>query len=607
MQSAFKNYIQKPLFIFKQLFKSGPSFLFFVILAVLINGLSPVFTTFLISKIIAVLEVGGVDHLRSQYAKLLFLVILMLASVILSLFTNSIKAIISELTSQRLSYNIQTTVSAKFQKIPQRTIDTPDFQNLYKNTFERGLTEPMNVAETLFSLISTGIGMVGYISIISTLNIFAIIFMIGLTIPIYFLKGKSRNLEFDFLSKHTTEARQVCYNYYLMSDSQFTKEIRTLNLFDYLKNKRETVFNRLMKARQGMAKKRIFYLLLTTLLSLLGALFTEFILINNVINGLIPLSQFVLYNTAITSLITGLFSFVDLIVVNKKSLQFMDYLFKFLSLPTETDEVICENHIHTIKPSIDDSKTYEIEFKNVSFKYPGAIKNSIENVSFKFHTGEKVCLVGENGSGKSTLVKLLLRIYEPTEGKILINGENIKNYDLENYRKMFGVIFQDFIRYVANVQENIGFGDVSEIENMEKIKLAAQKTNSNKFIEAYKDGYKTNLGKLFYDDAIDPSGGQWQKLAISRAFFPSSKILVLDEPTASLDPKAEDEIFKMFHTYENAKAVFMISHRMCSARLADKIILLSDGKILEQGSHAELMNMKQSYYEMYTLQADKYI
>lgn len=603
MKANLKNYIQKLIFIFKQLLKSGPSFLIFVVVAVLINGLSPVFTAFLVSKIIAILEVG---HLQVQYVKLFPLVALMLVSVILSLFTSGIKTIISELTSQRLSYNIQTTVAAKFQKIPQSTIDTPNFQNLYRNTSEKVLTEPMSVAETLFSLISTGIGMLGYMSIISMLNIFSLVFIIGLTIPIYFIKGKSRNLEFDFLSKHTTKVRQVYYNYYLMSDSQVTKEIRTFSLFRYLKAKREKVFNTIMRSRQDVAKKRILYLVLTTLLSLCGALFTEFVLIKDVINGFIPVSQFVLYNTAITSLVTGLFTFVDLIVLNKKSLQFMDFLFEFLKLPTEMGKATEKSILHTMAVANQTSSTYEIEFKNVSFKYPGAVKNSVENVSFKFCTGEKICLVGENGSGKSTLAKLLLRIYEPSEGSILINGIDVKNYDLEVYRKMFGVIFQDFIRYYANIQENIGFGDVDEIENMEKIKAAAHKTNSDEFIENYKDGYKTNLGKLFYDDAIEPSGGQWQKLAISRAFFPSSKVLVLDEPTAALDPKAEDEIFKMFHTYENDKAVFMISHRMCSAKLADKIILLSGGKILEQGSHTELMDMKQNYYEMYTLQADKY-
>lgn len=600
MTFKLNNYIKKISFIFSQLLKSGPWFLFFVFFAVLINGLSPVFTAFMVSKVISVFEGGTQDTIVNQYFDVTFLIIIMFSSVVLTLFTNNIKSIISELTSHRLSYSIQTIVAAKFQKIPQFKIDTPEFQNLYKNTTEKVLTEPVSVAESLFGLISCGISLLGYISIISTLNVLSVILVLGLSVPIYFLKGKSKNLEFDFLKDYTTEIRQIYYNYYLMTDSQLTKEIRTLSLFDYLKDKRDIAFEKLMLNRNKIAKKKIIYLILTTFLSIIGAIFTEFVLVHNVIHGIIPVSMFVLYNSAITSLVVGLFTFIDLSVTNSRNLQFIDYLFEFLDLKTENNKNCSNCSLIINQPN------YEIEFSNVSFKYPGATKNSVEDVSFRFKTGQKICLVGENGSGKSTLVKLLLRIYDPIKGDIFINGKNIKSYDLEEYRKLFGIIFQDFIRYLATVKENIGFGNVKEINNIEKIKKTSQKTNSSSFIENYKDGYNTNLGKSFYDDAIEPSGGQWQKLAITRAFFPESKILVLDEPTSSLDPKSEDEIFKIFHTCENQKAILIISHRMCSARLADKIVLLSDGKILESGSHSELMKKKQNYYEMYTLQAEKY-
>lgn len=596
-----KDYVKKIKFIFSQLFKAGPGFLICVISAVLVNGLSPVFTSFVVSKIIYVFETGNGLMFFNEYYSIVILLIIMILSVIFTLFTNNIKSIISELTSHRLSHSVQTIVAAKFQKIPQFKIDTPEFQNLYKNTTEKVLTEPVNVAETLFGLISCGITMFGYISIIATLNIYSTIFVIGLSVPVYFLREKSKNLDLDFLKHNTTEVRQSYYNYYLMTDSQLTKEIRTFNLFNYLKNKRDNIFNKLMTYRDTMAKKKIFYLLTTTFLAIIGMFFTELILVNGVMQKVVPISKFVLYNSAITSFVIGLFNFIDLLISNFKSIQFIDYLFEFLSIETE-DAKASEN---TIFPILDNTY-YEIEFCNVSFRYPGATKNSVENINFKFSTGQKVCLVGENGSGKSTLVKLLLRIYEPSEGKILINGKDISFYSLEDYRKLFGVIFQDFIRYFATVQENIGFGSVSEINNIEKIKDIAQKTNSDNFIETYKYKYKTNLGKLFYDDAIEPSGGQWQKLGITRAFFPNSKILVLDEPTSALDPKSEDEIFKIFHSYENEKAILMISHRMCSAKLADKIILLKNGKILEMGSHIELMDRKQEYYEMYSLQADKY-
>lgn len=607
MKDKLKIYIKKLTFIFKQLFKSNPLFLFFVILVVLINGLSPVFTTFIISKIISVLEMYGFQSLSSQYNHLLFLIVLMLVGIVLSLFTSSIKMIISELTSHRITQNIQNMVSERFQTIPQKTIDTPDFQNLYKITTENVLSAPMSVAETLFNLVSCVVGMTGYISIIFTLHPFAVIFFLGITIPIYFIKKRSLDLDFDFTDKYSTEYRQTYYDYALMSDDQMTKEIRTFNLFPYLKKNRDKTFEYLMSIRQKNARKKYLYLILSTFLFLIGAFFSEYILINNLIKGNVPISQFVFYNTAITSLVSSIFTFVDFTILNNKSLRFLDYLFKFFAVQTENDLDLSSHSHMPFDSNLATNTHYEIEFLNVSFKYPGATKNSLENVSFTFHTGERICLVGENGSGKSTLVKLLLRIYEPTSGKILINGHDIRQYDTTTYRKMFGVIFQDFIRYFKTVQENIGFGDINEIENMEKIERTAKITNSHDFIEKYEKGYQTDLGRLFFDEGIMPSGGQWQKLAISRAFFPDSKILVLDEPTASLDPKAEDEIFRMFHKYESSKAVFMVSHRMCSAKLADKIILLADGKIVEYGSHEELMAKKKCYFEMYTLQAEKYV
>ena len=608
MKDKLKVYIKKLIFIFKQLFKSNPLFLFFVTLVVLTNGLSPVFTNFLISKIISVLEIHGFQSLSLQYNHLMFLIILMLGSIVLSLFTSGIKMIVSELTSHRITQNIQNMVSERFQKIPQKTIDTPDFQNLYKITTENVLSAPMSVAETLFNLVSCVVGMVGYIYILFTLNPFAVISLLGITIPVYFIRKRSLDLDFDFTNKYSTEYRQTYYDYALMSDDQMTKEIRTLNLFPYLKKNRNKTFEYLMSIRQKNAKKKYLYLMFGTFLFLIGAFSSENILINNFIKGNIPISQFVFYNTAITSLVSNLFTFVDFTILNNKSLRFLDYLFQFFAIQTEDVLNLSLNSNMPLGSNpVINKPHYEIEFSNVSFKYPGATKNNLENISFTFHTGERVCLVGENGSGKSTLVKLLLRIYEPTSGKILINGHDIRRYDVATYRKMFGVIFQDFIRYFKTVQENIGFGNIDEIENMKKIEQTAKITNSHDFIEKYKKGYQTDLGRQFFDEGIMPSGGQWQKLAISRAFFPDSKILVLDEPTASLDPKAEDEIFQMFHKYESNKAVFMVSHRMCSAKLADKIILLADGKIAEYGSHGELMSKKKRYFEMYKLQADKYI
>lgn len=215
-------------------------------------------------------------------------------------------------------------------------------------------------------------------------------------------------------------------------------------------------------------------------------------------------------------------------------------------------------------------------------------------------------MAGENGSGKSTLIKLLLKIYNPTKGKILLNGVDIKEFDIKDYQSTFATTFQEFIHYFFDVRSNIAFGNIKKIEDTEYLKKIADKTNSTKFIESYPNGYDTKLSKEFYDYGIEPSIGQWQKLSVSRVVFRDTLFLILDKPTASLDTKAEEEVFKIFNEYGKEKTILNISHRMYSYKFADKIVLLANEEILEIGNHDELISKKGKYFELYSLQAKKY-
>jgi ATP-binding cassette subfamily B protein len=199
-----------------------------------------------------------------------------------------------------------------------------------------------------------------------------------------------------------------------------------------------------------------------------------------------------------------------------------------------------------------------------------------------------------------------LKLYTPQQGEILLNNVSIEKCSTESYRKLFGVAFQNYINYSLKVKDCIGLGNIERIDNLEAIKITAQKTHSDKFIKGYKNGFDTNLGKDFYIDGIEPSGGQWQKLAVSRALYSNAPILILDEPTAALDPKAEDEIFKIFTQVSKDKILIIVSHRMYSARLADEVILFDKGKIIAHGSHLDLMHISKKYKQMFNLQADKY-
>jgi ATP-binding cassette subfamily B protein len=247
-----------------------------------------------------------------------------------------------------------------------------------------------------------------------------------------------------------------------------------------------------------------------------------------------------------------------------------------------------------------------VQFENVEFRYPGSDQVAITGINLQIKRGQSLALVGENGSGKTTLIKLLTRLYKPTFGRVLLDGRDLQEWDQEVLRRRIGVIFQDFVRYQLMVGENIGAGDVREFENRERWKDAATQGKAAPFIEDMPGKYETQLGKWF-KDGRELSGGQWQKIALSRAFMRhDADILVLDEPTAAMDAAAEAEVFEHFRSLMGKRIAIVISHRFSTVRMADQIIVLDQGHVVERGNHEELMQKDGIYSKLFTLQARGY-
>jgi len=247
-----------------------------------------------------------------------------------------------------------------------------------------------------------------------------------------------------------------------------------------------------------------------------------------------------------------------------------------------------------------------IVFEDVSLTYPTSDKPAIEGVSLTIRPGERIALVGENGSGKTTFVKLLTRLYDPTEGRIHLGGRDLREYNVETYRQRFGVIFQDYMRYHGTVAENIGYAQYERLDDLDGIAAAAEKAGLREFIETLDDGYQTRIGSWF-ERGTDLSGGQWQKIALARAFFRHSDILVLDEPTSVLDARAEYDIFQRFLELTAGKTTILISHRFSTVRMADTIYVFQQGRIAERGSHRELMAQDGLYAELFNMQAEGFL
>lgn len=595
--NAIKDYIFKLGFVFKEIFKAGSGVFFLSIGSMLITGISPVVATYLTAELIDNLGQNVGNESSVVYLRLLIILFSMLALVVISFATESVKTVICSVAGLKLSHNIENLVAEKYQTIKQERIDDPAFLDLQSNTLNKCGTEPLNLMDGLFSMVASLISIIGYAVIIIKLNVFAFLAIMIFTLPIMIFKRKYQGMLFRFFNDNTMQMRRIWYYLSLITDPEYTNEIRSFRLYDYFRSKRKELFNNFINGNSKIAVKEIIISILTSLVSMLGAILVGAWLIKNTVAGEVSVSAFYLYITAIVTIVTKLIALANQIAANSKSMMFINYIFEFMR---EKDTIESQNK------KVKEQPVHNICFEDVSFKYTGSDNYALKNININFNTNNTICLVGENGSGKSTFVKLLLRIYDPTHGRVLLDGIDLKEYDINELRAFFGVLFQDYIKFSDSVHNCIGFGNVDKIHDNQEIEKAAEIAGASEFIENYKNKYDTNLSKMFFNDAVEPSGGQWQKIAISRAVFSDAAILVLDEPTAALDPKSEVKMFNTFKAISELKSTIIISHRMYITKLADKIILLDKGALIEEGNFEELINLKNEFYKMYKIQADSY-
>lgn len=594
---TIKDYVIKLKFVFNEILKADPSIFFLSISSMVIAGISPVVVTYLTAELIDKLGRNIGENSKAVYITVggIFAAILLLGVV--SYAIESMKTVICVVVGLKLSNNIENIISDKFQNIKQDRIDDPNFLDLHSNTLNKCGSEPLNLMESLFTAIANVISLIGYASIIVQHSFLTFFIILVFALPIILIKRKYQGLTFRFYNERTMQLRRIMYYLELITEPKYANEVRSYRLYDYFFNERKKLFHDFIKGNTDITAKEIAVSLFTSAFSMMGAFLVGIWLIQKTVRGIIPVSEFYLLITAIMTLVIGLMALSDQIASNSKSMMFINYIFEYMK---ETD--VIENK----ELKIENKSIHEICFENVGFKYKGTEHYALKNINVHFDTSKTICLVGENGSGKSTFVKLLLRIYDPTEGRILLDGIDLKNYDLNELRRFYGVLFQDYVRFSDSVRNCIGFGNIDQLQNTESIVEAAKLSGADAFIQDYEKGYNTNLSKMFFSESIEPSGGQWQKIAISRTVYSDARVLILDEPTAALDPKSEVKMFDTFKKISKSKSTFIISHRMYITKLADKIIVLDDGNIIEDGNFQELIKLKNKFYSMYKIQSDSY-
>lgn len=525
----------------------------------------------------------------------IFLLLLQLVVALINTTLQNIQNYIDKKFEINLDYQLQFNILQKSATVPLAYFEDHKYYNHLSRIEGSGsnfLTPFKSILQILRTLITFFSMLVFLLSIHWSLVLFSLI----VAIPMFIVHAKFGNNRFWMLYNLTPEAREAHYLSGLLKIREAAKEVRAFRLQDYLLNRWSEKFQINNKANLALAKKEH-----TSFITLDGvsALFyggAAMIIIWLIQKTTIKIGEFVVVGEAVQTTQYSINSIaMQLANIYEKSLYINDY-YDFIdsNIKDSRNEKILSLPTKLVKG---------IRLENVSFSYPNTENEIIKDVSFNIKPGEKIAIVGENGSGKTTLIKCLTGLYSPTRGRILYDDIDIEYVKYKQLYHKITVIFQDFIKYDFTVKENIGISSPDNMNNKDQIEYSSKLAEAHEFISKFENGYETLLGR-FLGEGADLSGGQWQKIAISRAIFKDSEILILDEPTASLDPLTEIDIFKKFHEISKGRTTIFISHRMASTKLADRILVLDKGTVVETGNHEELMSLNGLYADMYTKQTE---
>jgi ATP-binding cassette subfamily B protein len=417
-------------------------------------------------------------------------------------------------------------------------------------------------------------------------------------IPSFLGETRFAMLAYSMLYRYTPERRELDYLRMLGASNASAKEVKIFGLGPHLIERSRELFQRFYEENKNLAIRRATVGSALNLLPTAGYYGAYSLILVRTLQGLLSVGDLTFLAGAFArcrALIDSLFSSLNNIA--DQALYIKD-LFEFF----ETEPAILSRPDALPAPRPIRSG---FVFENVSFAYPGADRRVLSELNFRLDSGERIALIGENGAGKTTLVKLLARLYEPTAGRILLDGVDLRDYDVHDLRREIGVIFQDYMRYDMLARDNIGFGRIEELHNQTRIESAAHKSLADSVISGLPGGYAQMLGRRF-ETGTDLSAGQWQKIALARAYMRDAQLLILDEPTASLDARAEYEVFQRFAELTRGKMAVLISHRFSTVRMADHILVLADGRIQEHGTHQQLVALGGRYAELFELQAAGY-
>ncbi len=620
------GFIYRLFYIFKLVWEARPMLLFLMMFMSVFNGVVPVLGSLIAADLInALVNPLSVEHFtfvgqfivnvtnaaakQDGWSVVMALLILQFSYMLMNSIISSLYNMFVNISGEIVTNHIKVKIINKAKEVDIGSFDRPEFYEKLENANREAGSRPIHIMRATFNLISTVITMASYIVILTSVSSWIPFVVILLAIPTAVINFTYRRKTFFYIRRRSKDRRQMEYYSNLMVNKDMVKEIRLFGLSDtFITRFCETFKKYYAGIKRLIINENIWHISISIFSSVVNCLLYLFIA-KNVVSGLFQVGDYSLYTGALASVSGGVGSLISITSSIYEGGLFIENLILFMRekknitpiLDADPENVLPEpRHInfHT---------GHTIEFKHVSFSYPGTERMVLKDINFKLDEGETCVLVGLNGAGKTTLIKLLTRLYDPTEGVILLDGYDIREYDTDELYRMFGIIFQDFGKYAVSVTENIQFGDIFNEHDEGDIYESARQASADVFIDKLPDKYETPLMRYFEENGIELSIGQWQKLSIARAFYSDSDFLILDEPTASLDAIAEQEIFNQFDNLRKDKTTIFVSHRLSSATIASKILVLEYGEIIEEGNHSQLMNKRGRYWELFSTQAKRYM
>ncbi|WP_405325565.1 ABC transporter ATP-binding protein [Leeuwenhoekiella sp. LLG6367-2.1] len=580
---------------FKEIWSVSPQLFLVNLNCRLINSFAPVVILW-VGKLIIDEVIAQVAATDPDYTQLWNYVILEFVIAVVSDVISRIIAITDGLLGDKYNIRSSETMIRKTSEIDMSQLEDSEFYDKLERARQQTqgrvglMSNALGQAQSIISIATLIAGLIYFEPLLIVLLALSII-------PLFINEIRFSGQQYSLSRSWTTERRELDYLRYIGANDKTAKEIKLFGLTDFIATRFRNLSEQYYSINKSITVKRSIYSALFNILGVICYYGAYIVIIRSVLLGEITIGELTFLSASFNRLRNNLqtffsnftritesalylkdyFDFVDLIIPDQDK--------NFLELPTE------------IKIGF--------ELQDVHFGYPGSDTEVLKGVSFELRAGEKMAFVGQNGAGKTTLIKLMLRFYEPTQGAILLDGININQYNKAEFQQMFGVIFQDFFRYEFTLRENIAVGDILAVKDDQRIDNAAQLSLATEVIKDLQDGYETQLGKRF-KKGQELSGGQWQKVALARAYMKDAMVMVLDEPTSALDAKAEYEVFERFIDLTKGKTSIIISHRFSTVRMADRILVLENGRILELGTHEELMKAPRLYAELFDLQAQGY-